>query len=295
MPRCGGTSLLLRLCVMYLAFSRADISQTPAPVQASPPEPQLPFTTQIKRTVVFIQTDCRHIVTAEEAADVNSPKKPTDSFFGTGFFVSIQDKRLPQGVFGYLITNHHVAQPGIENGHPCEVLDHFVRLNLKEKNQEGSSKLLPLGNNPGWKFPDNQAVDLAALPFLPDEHVFDFEAIPTGEMATQNTMTALSIAEGDSVVFCGLFIQYGGLTNGGLTRMEPIVRTGTLAMLPNELLSTTLGKPGRVYLAEAHVFGGNSGSPMFVNVGGIRENGISGIAYKLLGVVAGEIFENTKS
>ena len=96
------------------------------------------------------------------------------------------------------------------------------------------------------------------------------------------------IAEGDPVLFSGLFVQYISQS-----RMEPIVRTGTLAMLPKELVMTTLKAPGRVYLTEAHVFGGNSGSPMFVNVGGLRNGALfSSTIYKLLGVVAGELFEN---
>jgi hypothetical protein len=76
----------------------------------------------------------------------------------------------------------------------------------------------------------------------------------------------------------------------GKTKMQPIVRSGSIAMLPDETIETTLKKPGHVYLAEVHSFGGNSGSPVFVDTGGLRKSQL-GFSFKLLGVVAGEVFE----
>jgi hypothetical protein len=87
-------------------------------------------------------------------------------------------------------------------------------------------------------------------------------------------------------MFAGLFIQYVGGS-----RLEPIVRSGKIAMLPRDQISTTLGKPGRVLLAEVHSFGGNSGSPMFVEEP-INRNSL-GFTYRFLGVVAGEVFETS--
>lgn len=40
-------------------------------------------------------------------------------------------------------------------------------------------------------------------------------------------------------------------------------------------------------MADVHVDGGNSGSPMFVNLGGVRGSSIGGNNYKLLGVISG--------
>ena len=63
-------------------------------------------------------------------------------------------------------------------------------------------------------------------------------------------------------------------------------------MMPDELLDTTLHKPGRLYLADVHVFGGNSGAPMFVNLGGLRNGRLAvGSSYLLLGVVSGYFSE----
>ena len=60
-------------------------------------------------------------------------------------------------------------------------------------------------------------------------------------------------------------------------------------MMPSDPIETTLHKLGHVYLTETHVFGGNSGSPMFIDISRFK----SGIGYDFhfLGVVAGEVFE----
>jgi hypothetical protein len=60
-------------------------------------------------------------------------------------------------------------------------------------------------------------------------------------------------------------------------------------MLPTDLINTTLKKPGHIYLAEAHAFGGNSGSPMFVDANKFKSS--IGFDYRFLGVVAGEVYE----
>jgi hypothetical protein len=90
------------------------------------------------------------------------------------------------------------------------------------------------------------------------------------------------------VLFSGLFIQ----SFSEVHRLEPIVRSGTLAMVPEGVLDTTLNrKPGHLYLAEAHAFGGNSGSPMFIDTNKFA-NIIGGPSYKFLGVISGEVLEN---
>lgn len=277
---------LFGIFVIYLTLDNAGLGQS-SPAAQTPVPPPLPFTTQMKKTVVFIRTDCRHVATPEEAADPTSPKKLIDSYSGTGFLVGISDKRLAkEKKFSYLVTNRHVVQPGIEDDRPCEVMNHFIRLNLKSTDQGIYSKLIELGSHPGWEFPTDHSIDLAAIPAALDPNTYDFELIPDELIATQKIIDERRVVEGDPVVFSGLFVQYVGQT-----KMEPIVRMGTLAMLPGEPLFTTLKKPGKVYLAEAHVFAGNSGSPMFINLGGMREGGFSGYDYKLLGVVSGEVFE----
>ena len=97
------------------------------------------------------------------------------------------------------------------------------------------------------------------------------------------------IAEGDPIVFAGYFYQFPGLQ-----KFQPIVREGTLAMMPDEQLDTTLHKRGNLYLADVHVAGGNSGSPLLMNLGGFRNGGLNmNFQYKLLGVISGFYHEDS--
>jgi len=252
-----------------LASSLALAQTQPPPTASVPP----PFTTQIKKAVVFIQTDCR-------------TPQGVESHVGTGFILSVRDApRLPADwAFTYLITNRHVVQPGIEDSKPCDVVGSYVRLNLRaHANDQPGSRLVPLGDLKNlWSFPTDDSVDLAALLIALDEKLYDFMTVPFAMLSDQKSD---ALTEGDAVLFTGLFIQYMGQT-----RMQPIVRSGSLAMLPDETLLTTLKKPGHVYLAEVHAFGGNSGSPMFVDVAGLRRGKLN-YEFKLLGVVSGEVYE----
>ncbi len=101
-------------------------------------------------------------------------------------------------------------------------------------------------------------------------------------------MKQQSISEGDSVLFTVFFYQFPGLR-----KFEPIVREGIIAMIPYEELDTTLGRRGHIYLADVHVFQGNSGSPLLVNVGGLRAGHLTmGYDYRLLGVISGYYHED---
>jgi hypothetical protein len=132
-------------------------------------------------------------------------------------------------------------------------------------------------------------VDLAALPLLPSQDKYDYLSIPVSIFAPRDTVLSQSVSEGDSVVFTGYFFQFPGLR-----RFQPIIREGILAMMPDEKMQTTLGKPGNLYLADVHVFGGNSGSPLLVNLGGFRNGGImGGTNYRLLGVISGFYHEDS--
>ncbi len=212
---------------------------------------------------------------------------------GTCFFVWYEDKRLGDNRgFVYLVTNRHVAVPGIDEGTRYPVQWTSIRLNLRGAAQptESEDAVIPLAAQLHWYFPSDDAVDLAALPIAPDEAKYDYKAFPISLFATKDAVAANTIAEGDNVLFTGYFYQFPGLR-----KIEPIVREGILAMMPDETLLTTLHKPGRLYLADVHVFGGNSGSPLFVNVGGLRNGGLSvgGFPYRLLGVISGCYSEDT--
>jgi hypothetical protein len=112
--------------------------------------------------------------------------------------------------------------------------------------------------------------------------------IPVGIFTTPEMVEKKQVVEGDPVLFSGLFIQSFQTVHS----LEPILRSGTLAMVPKEAMETTLHKSGRIYLAEVHSFGGNSGSPVFVDMA--KFSGIlGGFSYNLLGVISGEVLESS--
>jgi hypothetical protein len=164
-----------------------------------------------------------------------------DSFFGTGFLVSIPESRLGNDqMFNYVVTNRHVVQPGIEEGRPCKVVNYAFSLNHLENAgpSPGSSlHLVSIPANPEhfWTFPDDDSVDLAAAPFAIQPTDFDYKTIPLDLFVTQEMIEKNEVVEGDPVMFTGLFIQYSGGN-----KLEPVVRSGTIAMLPSDLTPTTL-------------------------------------------------------
>jgi len=204
---------------------------------------------------------------------------------GTCFFVSVPDKRLGENsAFIYLVTNRHVAQPGIDLGAPYQVHSVFLRLNLATPEGENQSAAGPIAltGRTHWFFPSDDAVDLAILNIAPDQKTFNYRNIPASMIANSELSKVDHVGVGDSVTFAGYFSSFSGQT-----RMEPIVRQGVIAMLPQEKLDTTLHKKGQLILADLHAFHGNSGSPVFVNVGGFHRGSISPEKYILLGVISG--------
>jgi hypothetical protein len=372
----------LTLVVVGVASASFSLSQSPtaspsAPAQATTPPPPPPLTIQIKKTIVFLETDCLHNfgpdaqnlpmnavlqmpperqgqllnqlisitdklrqvksalpkLSLDEVAHLQSPPNippdqvaneiewriqvilkmtqftdgeiaafsddelkllPLDNARGTGFLVGYPDTRLkPQGTaFRYLITNRHVAQPGIEKGMPCRAVSSYLLLNHKPDASHSNTytesnridKILH------WTFPDDPSVDLAATGLGFPDGIYDHIVILTAQFVPEDDIKNHKVVEGDPVLFAGLFIQ----TFDQVHTLEPILRSGSLAMVPEELLPTTLNNQlGRVYLADAHAFGGNSGSPVFVD-----PDKYSGALYtiprlELLGVLSGEYFENS--
>lgn len=134
-----------------------------------------------------------------------------------------------------------------------------------------------------WFFPSDDAVDLAVAPLVPDKMKYAYMSIPSTMIATAEQLKTGEFGVGDPVTFAGYFSNFSGRI-----RMEPIVRDGVIAMLPEEKLDTTLHKQGRLFLADIHAFHGNSGSPVFVNIGGIHNGTMYvGEKYVLLGVLSG--------
>lgn len=263
---------LLGLCLLLLG------AKTPAQ-QSSAATSRVTPATQLKRTVSFIT-----VAYVKNGKDWEAK--------GTCFFVGVVDKRFTDDrAFVYLVTNRHVAEPGSDDGAHYPVRNVRIRLNTRDNSGAPASVegLLPLGGAVRWYFPSDESVDLAVLPFAPDTSKFDYQAIPLTFFATKDVVESKQIAEGDRVLFTGFFYSFPGVV-----RMEPIVREGILAMLPDEEMETTLHRRGHVYLADVHAFGGNSGAPLFVDIGGVRNGAITvgGFPFLLLGVVSGYYAED---
>jgi hypothetical protein len=266
----------LRLIVATFALAAAVRGQnqtsTPAPapqVPATTAQAQpLPFGTQIRKTVLFIELQCKR---GGDLVPVT----------GTGFLVGIAAPELGKDVkIGYLVTNRHVALCWDEQRQALEVKSVSVRANLKD----GSSVNVPLNpsGNITWTLPKDNSVDLAVTPITVPSSA-DAILIPLSMFATREVMSEQKVVEGSRIVFTGFFYQFPGER-----RIQPIVREGILAMVPDEPLKNTTGLPGTVYLGDVHIFHGNSGSPVFVDV----QSGFGPPNYRFLGVVSGNFSED---
>jgi Trypsin-like peptidase domain len=265
---------MLRRQPLYAAILLCAVSiwgQT----ESSPPPQSEALMAQLKKTVGFLELTCKEGVTTYQVK-------------GTGFFVSYPDKRLGEN-FGYFVTNKHVALCWNNAGHPMEVMRIAVRLNLRSPINDNFTQEVVLsehGNVP-WVFPSDESVDLALFQLVPDSKQFDYKAIPTSMFATTDVLKADDIQEGEPVFFTGFFYQFPGFR-----RIQPIVRQGIIAMMPDERIPF-VGQPEHLYLADVHAFGGNSGAPAFINLGGMHGGTVvAGQVYKLLGVVNGEMVED---
>jgi hypothetical protein len=299
----------LALTAALLASSLAAAGQV---AQQPPPVTSLPFASQLKNVVVLIETDCLYEPTPEELAGMSPTQRAKWTpeavatltpqqiatmkhviWLGTGFIVQVTDPRLAPKFgttagYNYLVTNRHVAEPGIERGHPCRVVGRSIGANHKVASPTKSVNMikLPIPIDGTWIYPQDDAVDLAVTSVNAPHDEWDYQQFDDSMFVSQDMIDQNKVVEGESVMFAGLFIQYiGG------SRLEPIVRSGKIAMLPKEPMNTTLGKPGRVLLAEVHSFGGNSGSPVFVEVP-VDRNSLA-FKYRFLGVVAGEVVETS--
>lgn len=275
----GRALCLIFLCCPVVLCVAQSSPQTASPVAGVTPTSSrpAPTMTQIRKSVAFIRLKCKD---GCQEFDVR----------GTGFFMSFPDNRLPGGGnFVYLVTNRHVALCTNDNGHAMDVESISITLNQRTPNDEDVSHegfLNPLGNV-RWYLPSDDSVDLAVLPLAPDPNRFDYMSVPSSMLAGIDLLKENRVIEGEPVFFTGFFYQFPGMT-----RMEPIVRRGIIAMMPKDKVPF-VGNAEEVYLADMHVFGGNSGSPAFINLAGMRENMvIPGESYWLLGVANANVSED---
>src|ERR1035437_2519697 len=148
---------------------------------------------------------------------------------GTGFLVAVPDVTNKDRAFGYLVTASHVLRPKAGAAPYSEV---FARLHRHEGGTALVRILLtPSGDTPSVFFHEDPRVDLAAIPFLPDQSKYSFKVIPTALLPTAADMNDIQVSEGADVFFAGLFVPYVSDTAN-----VPIIRFGRIALAPNEAI-----------------------------------------------------------
>lgn len=274
----------LVLASAFLFTVNSSRAQQPS-LPRQPASQQLPMESVLSKTLVLITTW------------VEGYAVP---FRGTGFLVRVDDSRLPAGqAFGYLVTNRHVAEAifkdasGQCKGH--QITQTLITLNLKSAVNGNRMRLRPILGTPEWYFPEDPGIDLAVLPgFGLPSGIYDAEKFPTDSFLTPDLWEQVNVAPGDRLFTAGFFRLYPGTH-----QFQPMLREGSLAMVPDDTMASTLcGAPAKVYLADLHVIAGNSGSPVFLaprlSLGGVVAPPNGGLPYYLLGVVSGYMYEDSE-
>jgi hypothetical protein len=278
------TAVIFAALLLASAVGDTVWAQTQPPVATNPTRGE----TEILKTIVFI------------SVEANEPGEPGKlvRLRGTGFLVVVPDSRLGDSSgFGYLVTNRHVAeaveQDESGNCKPLQIRAMYVTLNLKEPvNGNRSERMpIPLSREVHWYFPKDEASDLAVLPFG-ISNKYDVKKVLPEQFLTEERLGQLHVVAGDRVLTGGFYSGYVGLH-----AIQPILREGVLAMLPDGPMNTTMCKSGGLYLADVHVIPGNSGSPIFIipalGLGtGVSLGGLSNV-FGLLGVVSGYMYETS--
>lgn len=276
--------------------ARGQQTKTPQTVTITPERAE----TRLSKIVVFISVELKP---SSQSAGNGRSMPPTMlseplTLYGTGFLVWVPDTRLGSGRgFSYLVTNRHVAeaieQDGNGNCVAHQVQHTFVTMNLKEAENGNRSDRQPLSlsDSVHWYFPEDEAVDLAVIPFAAAQK---YDALPLSieDLLTSETLERKQVVPGDRLLTSGFFYKYAGLH-----QVQPIVREGVLAMLPDGPMTTTTCKMGNVYLADVHITPGNSGSPVFIipalGLGAGEALGGVPSVFGLLGVVSGYMQETS--
>ena len=166
----------------------------------------------------------------------------------TGFFVGLPTKDEAHMVC--LVTARHAA----EKLEDCEF---FIRANLKSGKSYDFK--VDAGVEAKWIYhPTDDTVDAAVLLWLPPPEV-SFKFLPEYMFLTEARMQDARIGVGDPTYITGLYrFMHGSERN------LPIVRSGTIAMLPGERVPVKW-RPKSIegLLVEGRSIGGLSGSPVF--------------------------------
>jgi hypothetical protein len=205
---------------------------------------------------------------------------------GTAFFVAIKNPSKPTLSNGYFVTAKHV----LYKPRTTEFLDKvYIRLNKKDGGSEMATIPIQIaGSNRTVFLHSDTSVDLAVIPFFPDQTKYDFKMLPEEFLTTKDDYVDLKIQEGSDVFFTGLFSPYTGAQ-----RNYPVVRFGRVALVTDEKIDWD-GTLMTLYLVEAGSYGGNSGAPVFFYLGSDREPAklfVGPPVLKLAGIMQGTFLD----
>ena len=179
---------------------------------------------------------------------IGLPDMPEPEYRGTGFIATVPGTQ--SNTFAFMVTARHVAER-------LQGKEYYIRANKRDRT---AIALKGKADDPWWFHPtDKKHVDEAVTLFAPSQlNQLDIEHVPFAMFINHGTLEQQNIGVGDEVFIPGLFTK---ITE--TTRNLPIVRTGTIAMIPGERIP--FGDDFiDAYLIEARSIGGLSGSPVFV-------------------------------
>jgi hypothetical protein len=111
----------------------------------------------------------------------------------------------------------------------------------------------------------------------------DYLTFPLNSFSTENSLKQSKVSEGDSVYLVGLMPQFTGEN-----RNYPVVRHGYIALLSDEPIPLGPNVKEKVYALELGSWPGQSGSPVFLSLGGMRNGAMMlGESFFLLGLMLG--------
>jgi hypothetical protein len=180
--------------------------------------------------------DCAVFIGTKEGEDI--------TFRGTGFLVAMPHPNVVGKGYIYLVTAKH-----------C-IVDSGNKLFLRANTTDGKSVAFPL-NNADWVFHDD-STDVAVVSWVPPSNV-KYRVLSTEMFLTKKEIQEHSIGIGNDVFMTGLFTRHVGNQKN-----LPIIRTGNVAMMPDEPVKTENFGDMEAYLIEARSIEGISGCPVFV-------------------------------
>jgi hypothetical protein len=233
----------------------------------------------LKKTVAFVYGQA-HV------KDPQGNMRLLNGPLGTAFFVAYPDSRGgPDYGFIYIVTAKHVLKD--------ELVDKYlksVRIRMNKRDGAGIALTdIDVSDADGklrwFDDKDDPNADIAVALAFPDPAAVDYLTVPLSLFADSAFLKKQNVIEGDQVYLVGLMPQFTGENHN-----FPVVRHGYIALLSDELIPMAPNVKEHVYALELGSWPGQSGSPVFLSLGGVRGASImAGESYSLLGVMLGYV------